>query len=395
MINKQLTVVILIILITSIYSRIISSSAGAKLSSRTKNGLNEESRLKSTMERISNGFRTFIPNFVEAKRINDKKDKEGVSSLRFSEFQCLERAWEDVFKLGRIILYYPLSPEFFMYIYVVTPIFSSLVSPSPWAWASLPSAFDTAKDKANRISTLASRRLQSLVFALHQLKNDCHADNGSSEKKKETESHLSRIQKALGAHTFNEALDALQPYYTSDQPTNSLTTTLKVSNVPGAIIKEWCNGFGINGVPNIPLIRKINNKELSDHLDKIRKSDTFLSGINLFDMTKDELLEACRERCILAHEDRHEHMMRLDLKRWMENLNNRLLPRSIKAQPQTSTSTTKTQKSNKGNVGVTIQYVNPQNLRLTMMCLHTVREFRKSDFTDVYRIAATNARKLF
>ena len=42
-------------------------------------------------------------------------------------------------------------------------------------------------------------------------------------------------------------------------------------NVPGSIVKGCCRSVGIEGLPNIPVINKMNIGEIAKYVDKVCK----------------------------------------------------------------------------------------------------------------------------
>ena len=64
---------------------------------------------------------------------------------------------------------------------------------------------------------------------------------------------------------------SFKPSLTHDTPTLSHPSSLTVptQDVPGSIIKGCCRSIGVEGLPNIPLINKLNIGEVSKYMDKV------------------------------------------------------------------------------------------------------------------------------
>jgi len=88
-------------------------------------------KMEHIRKRFSSGLGEIIPNFILADKIN-KRSKRDKHSISFTEFQFANNAAEDFWKVARLIFTLSVSQEFFLYGYLVSPIFSS----SPKAWSS-------------------------------------------------------------------------------------------------------------------------------------------------------------------------------------------------------------------------------------------------------------------
>eukprot|EP01041_Mallomonas_annulata_P007480 gene7480-15317_t len=248
-------------------SLLASSSSGAVSVNRKESTKGPVSVVTDTIGRFRHGVLDMIQNVKDANRIRQKKNVDGLASLKHSEFLKLERTWDDMMKLGRMAISYPLSPEFFFYVYIVNPILSSS---SPWAWKALPSTFDTPENIIKCKDILKKRRVQAVISSIHLFKNTI-LEELNEERKEMNQNQLIIVEKAIQhIHSnIDKSLSELQPFYTSTKKTDE-KSTLQLNDFPPGIIKVMCNCFGIDGVPNIPLLRMINKGELSKHMEMVR-----------------------------------------------------------------------------------------------------------------------------
>eukprot|EP00607_Mallomonas_marina_P003629 CAMPEP_0182440606 /NCGR_PEP_ID=MMETSP1167-20130531/87173_1 /TAXON_ID=2988 /ORGANISM="Mallomonas Sp, Strain CCMP3275" /LENGTH=319 /DNA_ID=CAMNT_0024634611 /DNA_START=365 /DNA_END=1324 /DNA_ORIENTATION=- len=314
---------------------------------------------------------------TKGNQLRLKRDKYGLSSLSFTEYQILERAWDDLFKLGRMVIAYPLSPEFFFYIYVISPILSG--SASPWGWKSLPSTFETREDQVKAIDILQKRRFHSILSSLHLLKSEI-LESHNDDIKEKRENQLKAIHLALKKSELEDSLSELQKFYLSPKKQTD-KTGLEFRDIPGSIVKAICNSFAIDGVPNIPLLRQVNKGELSKHLEKVRKSDAYLLANDINSLSRSELQEACFERCISTYK-KDDKTLKNNLKQWIRLINNPVI--SPVGAPLPAVPTSKTSK-NKASATTVQSNVNLQNYRLTMMCLHTAKACKTDEYTQMFR----------
>jgi hypothetical protein len=179
---------------------------------------------------------------------------------------------------------------------------------------------------------------------------------------------LNTLEKVLKTNSLSSGLEMIKPWLLSEVGSSK---KLGIKKVPGSVVKQCCRSFGEEGVPNLPLIRRVNIGEVNTQIEKIRDSDAFLSFKGVKSLTNNEAKVACYERCI-STEKKTPPQMRNDLTEWLDEVNK---PAAL----PTSVSTGK----GKAKVMVT----NYQNKRLAMMALHTVKGLKSSDFCAVYRAA--------
>lgn len=137
----------------------------------------------------------------------------------------------------------------------------------PWAWRALPSVFDKDPcDVESRTKILTKRRVQAVFNALTSLKKDSIEEESNPVRKNQ----IDLIGKTLRCRNLEDAIETLRPWLlTEKKPLKSVS--LKLKGVPGSITKDICAAIGQEGVPNIPLIQRMNVGAVSQYLDKVRK----------------------------------------------------------------------------------------------------------------------------
>lgn len=246
-----------------VYGKVVSTVTNA--APKQKSRFEEiTQQLSASINRIITGVTTIIPNGMEAMKIRQlvKKEPQGVS---FLEWKKVEQFSEDVSKVMRLAITIPLSPELFFYSYLVAPMFSPT---NPFAWISLPSVFDTATDREKRKSICIQRRFYSIVNALQIVRKEI-IDDFSPDTRTEKLDNLGIALEALQAPSKAKALEVLTPWCCTEKSSKRTASTLRVLGLGGAIIKDCCRCIGIDGLPNIPLIRRFNIGELNRYCTKV------------------------------------------------------------------------------------------------------------------------------
>eukprot|EP00596_Hydrurales_sp_CCMP1899_P004284 CAMPEP_0119040080 /NCGR_PEP_ID=MMETSP1177-20130426/9913_1 /TAXON_ID=2985 /ORGANISM="Ochromonas sp, Strain CCMP1899" /LENGTH=240 /DNA_ID=CAMNT_0007004797 /DNA_START=139 /DNA_END=859 /DNA_ORIENTATION=- len=237
-----------------------------------------------------------------------------------------------------------------------------MASTNPFAWTSMPSGFDAdASDKKKRSDILTKRRAQTLVNSLVTLRGET-VEVGNEEKNTRREEQLKIIQKALTRGSMRESIKDCLPFLTTENDKKATSLKMKLLDVPGSIVKGCCRSVGIEGLPNIPLINKLNLGEISKHFDKVRESDEFLMSIGVKQLKTDELQAACFERCIQVG-NRSPGQLRSDLGEWLD----------IACEPVPVARGMKV-------------VMNDQNRRLALMGLHVARDVKASEFGTIYKV---------
>jgi hypothetical protein len=224
--------------------------------------------VRKGFERILNGAKSIPGDFMEAERLKKLKKVRGLKALSFSEFKFLDQTKQDFGKLIRLAITFPFSPEFFFYSYIVFPM---MAPTNPWAWNSWPAGFDSDPvDMERRKSTLEKRRLQAAMSTIVALNGDS-ADELDEKKKAARSEQLSLIEQALKCSKLRDAVAAVQPFLFTKMSGKPNALELVLEDVPGSIVKSCCKSIGVEGVPNVPVVRRLNIGEVSRYMEKVRK----------------------------------------------------------------------------------------------------------------------------
>ena len=257
-------------MIVSVAGKVSTTVAPApdSMSSKGKVKFDESfSYVTTSFRRLSKGFTSIVPNALELHRLR-KRLKSDSSSMSYSDYKRMERLADDVSKIFRLGITIPLSPELFFYSYIVSP----LLSPSnPFAWNALPSGFDLERDKRRRQEICIHRRFYALIQALQIARKDI-IDDFNVESRMKKAKHLRRALEALNAPSHQVALEKLAPWIYTQPSQTKVPKSLKIVGLGGAIIKGVCRSIGVEGVPNIPLIRRLNIADLNGYCNKVRRS---------------------------------------------------------------------------------------------------------------------------
>lgn len=294
---------------------------------------NIQSLVKKVITIFQNGFYQFYLNYQKVSKLkkllklnqnlkNPQDRQTRGEILSYSDYKLLEIYEQDFQKAIRIIIFLPFAFEFFIYTSVLIPILT--MNNNLWAFVSqFPSTFDTSEDRYKRENLLYQRRLSSFYnIVLTQYKeiseNQYYPAQLNHVKKMKENIHL--IQNALIQYlqqdNLMKAIHTLQPLYTIKNSSNGKNnvnkgknqtkgkatvgkgkkTVLNTSGLSPAVVKECCRAIGRDGVPNIPIIRNLNRKELGGFIDALRNSDEFLFEHGLQGLNDVELRAACLER---------------------------------------------------------------------------------------------------
>ena len=239
--------------------------ASDSMSSKGKVKFDETlSYVTTSFRRLSKGITSIIPNALELHRLRKTLKTDG-SFMSYSDYKRMERFADDISKIFRLGITIPLSPELFFYSYIVSP----LLSPSnPFAWNALPSGFDLERDRQRRQEICVHRRFYALVQALQTARKDI-LDDYNIESRMIKAKHLRRALEALNAPSHEIALEKLSPWIYTQPSKSKVAKSLKIVGLGGAIIKSVCRSVGVEGVPNIPLIRRLNIADLNGYCNKV------------------------------------------------------------------------------------------------------------------------------
>lgn len=320
------------------------------------------------------GLKHTILNFKKAQKLKKLRKRKGDTALSFTDFKFLEESKEDMSKSFRLLVTFPFSPEFFFYSYIVFPMMSV---DNPWAWKAMPSSFDHPGDKLRRESALTKRRIRAVLTSLQTLQNDVMDDIAPAIRSKKSE-HIRIIDCALKQSNLEEAVNNLAPWMTSKKikQRRNLPQVASLENIPGNIVKECCKAIGVDGVPNIPLINRLNRGEINRYVERVKISDDFLLMKGVGALSDAEIEMVCFERCIPTS-NRSRKSMHKDVEQWLKIVTTKMKKSDLVAMAPLPT---------RGQRGVGGSLVtNYQNKRLALMALNVAKDMKTADHTSIYR----------
>ena len=304
------------------------------------------SRVMMTMSRLERGTKELFPTIMKSRSISKRRPQT------YSEYKFVERVNSDYSKIFQMAICYPLSPVYFLYQYLITP----LLTKSPWAWASWPSSYDNEEDRNKRDTVMHQRSMDAFVKSVHFINSACNEDSG---KKGDMKEMRKKTLELVDAKTPFDAIDNVEEWlYTEDRIKKK--PNLRLKKVPNALVKEWVRCFGGEGVPNIFPLNQLNKGQLNGIIQSIKTEDEFLDRIGPDSLTDDELVQACRTRKI-AVKGRKMKALQQDLEDWLD--------------------VTCALEDNIGN-----KLVNTQNRRLFLMGYHVAKNFQHdaSNYNDFF-----------
>ena len=238
---------------------------------------------------------------------------------------------------------------------------------NPWAWRAMPSGFDEPDDIIKRDAVLGRRRLQALINSVSALKGETVEDQ-SYEISNLRQKHIEIVEKVLQSKNTDEALDIIRPWLLTPKK-DKKDLKLNLGLVPPIIIKECLKSFGIDGLPNIPLIRRFNSGELSKHIKKIQKEDEFLNLKGVNSLESDEIELACRDRCININ--RNDNELRKDLQEYLK---------------RACMSDDKSIFANNSKSKLPVFVMNENNRVMALLAINVLKDYKRSGFSSTYKL---------
>ena len=307
--------------------------------------------------RLSNGFGKLLPNHILCQKIKTRKKKGG--QITYAEHMFTTVVTDDFWKIFRAILTLGYSKEFFLYGYVLGPLISS----TPKAWQAWPSPFDLPKDKKSRENALTEKKIIALSRVLGEVTQEASSENDPKQRER-GERNIETVNRALRCKDPVSCLHAMKDYILTDKK-HSSKIYLKACN--GAVVKSILTAIGGDGLPNLPLINRLNCNEIANILTKVAKSDEVLDSLEIQHLSDREVFAACRERSITIP---NAASGRVDLAQWLSTMKSHInsLDDNSLTQP--------------------MKYENMQNKRLALMGYYIARDFKKSDTSVLFRSVA-------
>ena len=267
------------------------------------NAVTLPSRVMTSISRLERGTKELFPTIMKSRSISKRRPQT------YSEYKFVERVNSDYSKIFQMAICYPLSPVYFLYQYLVTP----LLTKSPWAWASWPSSYDNEEDRNRRNTVMHQRCMDAFVKSVHFLNSACNED---SQKKDDMKEIRKKTLELVDAKSPFDAIENIEEWlYTEDRIKKK--PNLRLKKVPNMLVKEWVRCFGGEGVPNIFPINQLNKGQLNGMIQSIKTEDEFLDQIGPDSLTDEELIQACQTRKI-AVKGRKMKALQQDLEDWLD-----------------------------------------------------------------------------
>lgn len=182
-----------------------------------------------SMKILGVGTSGLLTAYKKAQKLEQIRKKNGSTALSYSEFQFLKKATSDKWKIVRVLLTAPLSPELCFYSYIVFPVISA---GNPWAWQALPckifffstllqwtqdihliATFDDEEYIKARESIVKKRRVQAVLSSLVFLKSET-IDDTPAKKREERIDQIEVLHNALNKkNSLSKALNELSTFF--------------------------------------------------------------------------------------------------------------------------------------------------------------------------------------
>jgi hypothetical protein len=107
--------------------------------------------------------------------------------------------------------------------------------------------------------------------------------------REERASDLFLIRRALQEKRIENALKIFSPWF--EAANKKAARRIPFNKLPGAAVKEICSALGYDGVPNIPLVRRLNGAQVNSYMERLSKSDEFLAEKGLQHLDTSEVVE--------------------------------------------------------------------------------------------------------
>lgn len=278
---------------------------------------------KKNFHILSSGMLNFVKNMREMLRLK-QLEKKGIANLSYSEYKFLKLCKEDFGKSFRLLMSLPFSPQYFFYSYLIMPLMSYN---NPWAWQSFPSTFDTEKDFMIREEAMLQRKFNALISGLSLVYQETQADKPKHiVSSRKSQIHIlnealklnSKSLDSANLREFSECINSLLPFFkvpklssrvisslelANQTNTNSIApnqkanrffmkakqSELELAGVPWITIRECSRAIGIEGFPNIPIVRGFNLGGIKSYFQSLRESDKFLLMRGVSSLTVSEV----------------------------------------------------------------------------------------------------------
>ena len=195
---------------------------------------------QKTTQRLIQGTLDLFAEFKEAEEIKKIKRKQGEIALSYTQYNLLNNAKEDFYKLLKVGLTLPLSPQFFFYSYIVFPM---MTPTNPWAWRAFPSTYDKdTNDIQTRKNIIHNRKTEGFFKAITQLQHDVNEENNDDIKQQKIQ-YINSLKQSLQASSIEQSMNILSSWcQTEVNKANKLTLHLR--SLPSSLVYDFARAVG-------------------------------------------------------------------------------------------------------------------------------------------------------
>lgn len=346
--------------------------------------------LQINLNRFVKGGKELFTSFMGIQALKKKRKRDGLQSLTYDEYKMLQTHDDDLSKVFRMAITIPISPELFLYSYVIIPLISFTTNYTPWIFKTFPSTFEYPEEIKQRKDIIEKRRYQGLTNMLqwyksHSMEQVLHESKDPYLKQQEV------IEKVLESKSISYSLELLAQWYITTTTSNNKKRNEKafievthksaqLKNIPWPIVKDCVKAIGSDGLPNIWFIRRFNLNEIQSYLKRLRESDGYLftkgGKSYISSLSSKNLEELCNERFISTKRDVSQ--LRKSLEQWLDHMNSN----SLTTLPMSITSSFPMNNKYVDQPKVT---VNEQNKRFVLLALQVYNDIKTSEYSSSYR----------
>ncbi len=271
-------------------------------------------KLKKNFMEFEGGLQTFVIDSVQSVGLLWKRQTKGLQSLTYDEYQKLQNAQADLFRLSSIGFQMKFYSSYFAIFKFAIPFATSLIKgQNPSTWRDFPLAF-TSKTNQEVLKEIAfETKFPSLISSFVEYKIMCLNAIASGdrtiqaplekgldviersfrllERTKSTDSEQEencRIQKTL---------ESLEPFYTyvkrSKDTKQRRSNKLLVKGLPSPIVAKIVKYLGGSPYGDWPILRSLNHATMNQRINQLRDEDDVISAVGVNALTSEQTKNAC------------------------------------------------------------------------------------------------------
>jgi len=242
------------------------------------------SRVPKNAAQMFDGAVGLVEKVYRSAGLVYQQRKEGLTSITFEEFSYIDNTVSDASRALKRLTWAPLGKKWFYFSNLALPLVSSNPLATFWDY---PSTFLNAENQQARKEILSKKRMQAAMQALVALQEEQVLLDVRKNTLNDKNSRL--VEHALQQPSLAQALDVLEPLLVTK---SSSAQKLQV-RLPGSLAKQCLQALGVVTVPNLPVLRMVNNFRLRNRVGYIRKSDDFLVAKGLSALSAHEVNYLC------------------------------------------------------------------------------------------------------